>query len=100
MSETIWICEEHKAESVHQNGADAPPYCWVSYYLHQAVTSGEVCRMAERRLVSPTAVVIERDENGEWPQGVIERLVGPSPNRRYRLRAVLDALASSQGVEP
>lgn len=87
----IWYCEEH--------GHSAYPTAHNCYQAHYLRDIGR-CRMVESRLVSPTALVIERDENGEWPipyvwsddaQGVIARFLNVEETA---------ALASSQGVEP
>lgn len=55
--------------------------------------------IGKRRLVSPTALVIQRDENGEWPEWARQSLsmawkVHPA---WPQIGDTLDSLASSQG---
>lgn len=91
MSQTIWWCEEHRTNS------DTNLRCHATHHpLFNDDLDGE-CRIGEHRLVSPTALVVERDENGQWPEWATDKPDFAMGLSRQGACLVLDALAASQG---
>lgn len=108
MSDTIW-CEAHQSNAPRDQLESGSP-CWFMLFAYrgQDVEFGSnhlPCRMVERYLVSPTALIIERDDSGEWNED-LAYMLGSSkcdwrskqyaPDKIANGRKILDALASSQ----
>lgn len=90
MSDTIKYCVEHEFQM-----ADEGIRCF------RSLVGGSPCRMVELRLAPVDAIVIERDEDGRWPDVVVTTMIESftSFDPRGDFRGVLDALAASQGED-
>lgn len=86
----IWWCEEHRASGW---GGGRAKWCHLAPATDEKSDNYQ-CRVVSRRLVDPSALVLLRDEEGNWPQHAIDVL-------RYDVAAlaetgavqILDALA-------